>query len=241
VRDHLRIAAWIATAALTFGAGAVAAEDEPQERAARFKPARTYYLHVPTGYEYGRRERLPLFVAVYDGMASGRGEFRLWQPYADEEEFALLTPNFSEGYQTLDDGSDHELLKLVEEVSAEYRIDRHKILLTGIGAGGEFAYRFAMRYPHVAHTVVLIHPGELSEPVRAQRGEAPRFFLVLRASDDASRAHGELLADRLRRAGYVVHATSAGGAGATIPSDAVLDVVRLVRAMKLAHHAEAGS
>ena len=127
MRDHLRIAAWMFAGVLAAGAGAAVAEDEPQERAARFKPARTYYLHVPAGYAYGRRERLPLFVAVHDGMASGRGEFRLWQPYADEEEFALLTPNFSEGYQTLDAGSDHELLKLVEEVSAEYRIDRQKI------------------------------------------------------------------------------------------------------------------
>jgi poly(3-hydroxybutyrate) depolymerase len=241
MRDHLRIAAWIATAALAFGAGAVAAEEEPQERAARFKPARTYYLHVPASYELGRGDRLPLFVAVHAGMTSGRGEFRLWQPYADEEQFVLLTPNFSEGYQTLEAGSDLELLKLVEEVSAEYRIDRRKILLVGVGEGGEFAYRFAMRYPHFAHTVVLIHPGELPEPARAHRGEAPRFFLVLRSADEASRAQGELLAQQLRGTGYVVHATSAAAGGATIPSDAVLDVVRLVRAMKIAHGAEAGS
>jgi poly(3-hydroxybutyrate) depolymerase len=209
-----------------------AAAEEPVPVHARWRPSKTYYLHVPSGYAESGHARWPLFVAVHSGMSSGRGEFLLWQQYADQNGFLLVSPNFSEGFQSFSGDSDYQLLKIVEEVSAEYRVDRSKVLLSGVGDGGEFVYRFAMRYPGFAHTVVMVHPGELPDPARARRGESPRFYVVVRAADEAGQLRGEGLAQQLRWAGYDVRTSLDQGGGHTIPSHAVVEVLRLVDAMK---------
>jgi len=185
---------------------------------------------VPAGYHADRA--WPLFIAIHGGMASGIGEFTLWRQYADQEGFLLLAPNFSGRYHLFEGGSDRNLVKLVEEVSVDYRVDRERILLSGFAWGGEFAYSFAMAYPGLAHTVAVFNAGGFSRPVRADREAAhPRFYLAVGAAEPQYPQDNQALADLLRRNGYQVELHVARGVGHSIPSAAIIDVLRLFREM----------
>lgn len=209
------------------------ADTEPVERHARFRYSQTYYLHVPTGYTSGRA--WPLFICVHGAMASGKGDFLIWKQYADAEGFILLSPNFdglSDQYHLLEGGVDRILLALIDEVSEEHRVDRAKILLSGFSRGGQFAYRFAMRYPDRVHTVVVLNAGDLPTPAPAMGGRRPRFYLAAGSEEAVYPQQLPSLAERLRRAGYPAEVYIAHGIGHSIPPRAIVDVVELFRAMR---------
>lgn len=209
---------------------AAPAMTEPALHSARFNPSQTYYLEVPG--RYTGEQAWPLFIVIHGGMASGLGDFKLWRPYAEQEGFILLAPNMTGQYHLLEGGSDRALIHLVEELSQTYHIDRSKVLLTGFSWGGQFVYRFAMEYPAFAHTVAILNAADFPPPLPARGVIRPRFYLAVGAEEHVAPAHNGTLAAALRQAGYPVELLVARGVGHSIPSQAVVEILARVRAMK---------
>ncbi|MDP3723249.1 MAG: dienelactone hydrolase family protein [Candidatus Omnitrophota bacterium] len=209
---------------------AASATTEPVLYTARFNPSQTYYLEVPGG-ETGERS-WPLVIVIHGGMASGLGDFKLWRPYAVQEGFILLAPNMRGQYHLLEGGSDRVLVRLVEELSQTYRIDRSKVLLAGFSWGGQFAYRFAMKYPAFAHTVAILNAAQFPPSPPARGMIYPRFYLAVGAEERVALAHNGTLAAALRRAGYPVELLVARGVGHSIPSQAIVEILARIRAMQ---------
>ena len=206
------------------------AEEEPSLHHARFNPEQTYYLHVPA--QYTGQEVWPLFIVVHGGQSRGKGDFKLWKPYADQEGFILLAPNFSgEDHQFASD-SERILVKLMEEIWEDYRVDPQKILLSGFSSGGAFSYRFAMAYPALVHTVAIFNAGDFPNPALAQEAaRRPRFYLAVGSEEALYAQQSREFSVRLQQAGYEAQTFVARGVGHSIPSKSIIDVLELFRAM----------
>ncbi len=231
-RARRRLPTWVVAASLILARSSAGwSSIDTTLQNARFRPSQTYYLYVPEAYSALKPDRWPLLIAVHGRMASGRGEFQLWKQYADREGFVLVAPNFIGKFNEFEGGSDRTLVKIVEEVSQDYRIDRDRVLLSGFSWGAEFAYRFAMSYPSLVSAAALLNPGTLPAPERAQPGRRPRFYIAV-GGNEPSAAKAAGWAAALRQAGYQVELVVASGVGHSIPSRAIVDVLRLLREMK---------
>ena len=73
--------------------GVGADDEEPAALHTLPDSRQTYYLHIPQGYTSDRK--WPLFVFIHGESSSGLGTFNMWRPYADQEGFILLAPNFT--------------------------------------------------------------------------------------------------------------------------------------------------
>lgn len=213
-------------------AAAIEGED-PSLRHARFRPTQTYYLYVPQAYRLGGNDAWPLFVALHGSMTSGVGDFNLWKQYADQEGFILVAPNFPDQESVSIEQIDRRFVSIIEDVARDYRIDWHRILLSGFSWGGEFAYRFAMSYPRFAHSVAILCAASLPELVRPLAEVRPRFYLAAGGEDPQAVAQTRQVVAALKRSGYRAELYVARGVGSgAIPSKSVIDVLRLVREMK---------
>ena len=231
----VRLVAFVLVGLTAVDRPAPAAElDEPMARVARFDPGggATYFLHVPDGPP--PPGGWPLFIAVHGAMSSGKGDFKLWRPYADQEGFVLMAPNFQGAYYQFKGREDRLLLRMVEEVGTDIPIHRDKVLLSGFSRGGEFAYRMAMTFPEFAQTLVVFNASELPDPGLAGRSNPARVYFAVGSEEPGAAQDRRRLVELLKRSGYDAELTVARGVGHSIPSAAIADVLRLLREMRAA-------
>lgn len=113
--------------------------------------ARTYLVHLPTGYPHSQ-PAYPVVVVLHGTLGTGEkvsGQTR-FSELADREGFVVVYPdavaNWSDGRGTSDAEragvNDVAFFKaLVAELLSRYRLDAKRIYVTGVSSGGIMAYR----------------------------------------------------------------------------------------------------
>jgi polyhydroxybutyrate depolymerase len=118
--------------------------------------AREYLIHVPKSYDSTSAAPLMLNFHGFGGTATDHQEFADMRPLADTNNFILIYPQGSllEGYShwnpvlnTKNNKSRADdfgfIEALIEEVSAQYNIDKSRVYACGYSNGGFFAYALA--------------------------------------------------------------------------------------------------
>lgn len=244
---NLRWIVWMAVVAVAHGfvASGGWAEDQPPAeppaeqsplRQAQYDPQQTYYLHVPRACAGARP--CPVVVVLHGALASGQGDFNLWKPYAVDEGFVLIAPNFSidENFPgrpgQFPKKEDQIVFRLVNELSKEIRLDRQKIMLIGFSNGAKFVYAFVMTHRGFAHSAVLFNTGNLEPPEPATVPGRPRLYLAVGGEEKEYAQQAPGFVEALKQAGYSAQLLIATGVGHSIPSRSIGDVVRMIRSMK---------
>lgn len=164
-----------------------------------------FCLYIPESWD--GREALPLVVALHAGSGTGRGFVWTWLREARGRRFILLSPT-SRGPTWSLEGPDIDspmLKQMIEFVAGRWKVDRSRMLLTGLSDGATFTLLSGLRedspFSHLAPASGVLHSGLLaSGAIRRARGK--HIYLVHGAQDwmfPVSRAREA--AERLREAG----------------------------------------
>jgi phospholipase/carboxylesterase len=121
-----------------------------------------FALYVPETYD-GTRD-LPLVVALHGGSGTGREFVWTWLREARSREFILLAPT-SVGPTWALMGSDEDIAsvsRMIDFASANYRIDRSKVLMTGLSDGATYTLLGGLTedapFTHLAPISGVMHP-----------------------------------------------------------------------------------
>ncbi len=167
-----------------------------------------FALYVPEHYR-GDRD-LPLVIALHGGSGHGRDFLWTWLREARGRGFLLLAPTSVGPTWSLDapwrDGD--RIAAMVEFVAERYRVDRQRVLATGLSDGATFALLWGLGegapVTHLAPVSGVLHPANFAlgnlerargRPIRLVHGALDWMFpvaLARMASEELERAGAEL-------------------------------------------------
>lgn len=124
-----------------------------------------YYVYFPEDYKAD--VNWLLLVGVHGAGETGEDCFRRWQPLADDYSFVLLCPTFqvSDGVMN-DSDSGNKIATLLRILYSTYPF-QEQFFIAGNGAGGEFALRYALRYPYAMSGVASLAAENYPAPTTA--------------------------------------------------------------------------
>lgn len=143
-------------------------------------------LYVPDDYTDDRD--WPLIVALHGASGSGREYVWTWQRLAAEHGYLVLAPKSTDiTWSVLQPHIDAaSVTGAIDRVLADYRIDRQRVLLTGLSDGATFSYLLAFLAPEYFAGLAPI-AGELSqvaEPLLRRREGREVPLLVVHGAHD---------------------------------------------------------
>ena len=145
-----------------------------------------FHLYVPEGHAAERG--WPLVVALHGGFGSGRDFLWTWLREARSRGFLLLAPS-SRGSTWSLHGPDRDgpaLRSMIDWIAERWRVDRGRILLTGLSDGATFALLagLAAEAPYTALAPVsgVLHPASFASG-NLDRAHGRRIYLVHGALD----------------------------------------------------------
>ena len=145
-----------------------------------------FSLFVPERYD-GTRDR-PLVVALHGGMGHGRDYLWTWLREARSRELLLLAPDSADTTWGLHAPARDtaRLLSMIEFVSERWRVDRERILLTGLSDGATFSLLAGLAegapYTALAPLSGVFHPANLQNG-NLERARGRPIYLVHGALD----------------------------------------------------------
>jgi polyhydroxybutyrate depolymerase len=156
---------------------------------------RTYFVHVPPGYDPTRP--MPLMIALHGGRGNGGQAARYsgLSRQADQSGFLVAYPDGFGGHwndgRTFEQSSKREvvddsgfLIALIDHLANTYAIDRNRVYITGASNGAFMANRLACEH---ADRIAAIAPvigsmaAELAEKCRPSR---PMPVLMINGTED---------------------------------------------------------
>lgn len=172
-----------------FGANPAPANGHPGTGLIAWEPCEEHEacaLYVPDAYTPDRD--WPLIVALHGASGSGREYLWTWQRLAAEHGYLVLAPKSTEiTWSVLEPHIDvASVTGAIDRALAEYRIDRNRVLLTGLSDGATFSYLLAFLAPGYFAGVAPI-AGELSqvaEPLLRRREGREVPLLVVHGAHD---------------------------------------------------------
>jgi phospholipase/carboxylesterase len=121
-----------------------------------------FSLYVPETYDAGRA--CPLVVALHGGSGNGGAFLWSWVREARTRGMILMAPTaIGSTWSLMDPDTDGPSIdNMVDQVGAQWNIDRSRQLLTGMSDGGTFSYvlglRGGCRFTHLAPVAAAFHP-----------------------------------------------------------------------------------
>ncbi len=140
-----------------------------------------FSLYVPESYD-GSRE-LPLVVALHGGSGSGRTFVWTWLREARGRQFILLSPTSRGPTWSMigPDIDDESLRAMIEFVAEQWRVDRKRILLTGLSDGATYCLLCGLKEnsPYTALCAVsgVFHPANASNG-NLERAAGKRVYIA---------------------------------------------------------------
>lgn len=149
--------------------------DEPRERTGVAHVSRGghhggFSIYVPEYYDAQRQ--WPVIVALHGGSGNGRDFLWTWLREARSLGYILISP--SSVADTWGDTEERGLLEILTWMAQRYRLDRHRILLTGLSDGATFGLLYGLAHPDVYRAIAplcgVLHPahGPLGNLERAK-------------------------------------------------------------------------
>jgi phospholipase/carboxylesterase len=148
------------------GSGVHHVDNEPGSRGG-------YSLYVPEDYTAGCA--WPLVVALHGGSGNGRAFLWSWLRAARSVGAIVISPTATGPTWALmgDDADTPNLMRILEIVRGQWKIDPARMLLTGMSDGGTFCYvsglEAASPFTHLAPVAATFHP------LMAQMADAERL------------------------------------------------------------------
>ncbi|MFH1856110.1 MAG: hypothetical protein ABH836_02630 [Candidatus Omnitrophota bacterium] len=173
-----------------------------ESRKLRKDPEQIYYIYLPEKYSPARE--WPLFIGVHAYTCSGQDTIPIWQEYADNENFILVCPTFSNGYQRLEDAADNRMIDIIEEVEKDFSIDKKKILIAGFSGGAQFTHRFVLKHPEYINSASIMAAGSYDYPQRSRKAEHIKFLVGVGNKDIPRIELSKTFAKQLEDNGYQV-------------------------------------
>jgi poly(3-hydroxybutyrate) depolymerase len=119
------------------------------------KHARDYALFVPSNYS--PKVSWPLVISSHGRGGSGKGEMKRWSGLAKSHGFIAVCPDMltatteqhRQGTSKLSraEEDDEVLLSIYEEITAQFRVNRRAVMITGFSGGGNPSYWTGLRHP----------------------------------------------------------------------------------------------
>ncbi len=140
-----------------------------------------YTLYIPEDYSPDRP--IPLIVALHGGYGQGSEYVWTWLRPARSGAYAILAPkSWSETWDMSVPSSDTQsVVRMFNEVSSEYAIDRERIYLSGLSDGGIFTYILGLEQSQLFRGLAPV-AGALhlvvDQMLREGRGKDTPIFVV---------------------------------------------------------------
>jgi phospholipase/carboxylesterase len=140
-----------------------------------------YSLYIPESYEADRP--WPLIICLHGGYGEGYEYIWTWLRPARSRGYILLSPKSLDVTWTMSPNSidTRSIMKMLDEVAAEYSIDRSRLFLTGLSDGGIMTYLLGIErheiFTGIAPVAGALHP--MVDPLlRAKTGREVPIFVV---------------------------------------------------------------
>lgn len=149
-----------------------------------------FSLYVPEYYTPDlKADGWPLVVALHGGSGHGRDFLWSWLRDARSREMLLLSPSSrDQTWSLMGPDIDHaNLMRMIDYVKEQYRVDEEHILLTGMSDGGTFTWMSGLvetdgPYTHLAPIASSFHP-MLMEGIEPDRLKSLPIYLTHGALD----------------------------------------------------------
>lgn len=170
-----------------------------------------YSFYVPE--DYTPEKLWTLVVALHDESANGEAYLQTWIDEVQKRGMILLCPTYPIPRDHPAE-SDKRILKLKQLIESRYSVDRRRILVTGTGFGGHYAFYLGLRYPKEFSAVASIGNGmegrleQFFYRSYARANRLPFLTLVEKNSSETSSARSALF-EELRARGYSVETAEA--------------------------------
>ena len=140
-----------------------------------------YSLYIPENYTVERR--WPLIICLHGGYGEGYEYIWTWLRPARAHGYLLLSPKSLDVTWTMTPNSidTRSILLMLDEVAAEYSIDRSRLFLTGLSDGGIMTYLLGIErhemFTGIAPVAGALHP--MVDPMLRERtGRELPIFVV---------------------------------------------------------------
>jgi phospholipase/carboxylesterase len=140
-----------------------------------------YSLYIPENYKAERQ--WPLIICLHGGYGEGYEYIWTWLRPARARGHILLSPKSLDVTWTMTPNSidTRSILVMLDEVTAEYSIDRSRLFLTGLSDGGIMTYLLGIeqheRFAGIAPIAGALHP--MVDPMlRARTGRELPIFVI---------------------------------------------------------------
>jgi serine protease Do len=183
-----------------------------------------YWAYVPNDYNPAYQYALVLWLHPA-GDTFQSATLKAWKTQCEERGIILLAPKaqLPIGWQP----NDVELVKdLTEEFMKKYSIDRRRVVLHGMGAGGNLAYLLALQEREIYRAVLTIQTPARLPPPDHEPDFRLQYFLVEQQKSPAAKAV-KTTAESLRKLKFPVSYRALGGDPGTYPAPA--DVAEFAR------------
>ncbi|MBI4358533.1 MAG: hypothetical protein HY584_04470 [Candidatus Omnitrophica bacterium] len=174
-----------------------------------------YSLFVPG--EYTPDRSWPLVVVLHDTGGRGEEYIKVWAEAAKERGMIVFSPTYEEPRGGLPFDHDQRLIRLKRAIQDQYEVDPDRVLITGFGSGGHYAFYLGLRYPKEFTAIASIGNAVMGNLKKlfsfsyAELNQLPILMLVEQEKEitDSQETLAEL--DALQARGYFVEMVEAEG------------------------------
>lgn len=107
---------------------------------------RDYFLYLPPKIDPEKT----YWLVVYAHGAQGHvdQDLTIIKYFSECRDCIVVAPTFSRGYQLLKNQSDQRVIEIFNQLKKKYQL-HDQFFILGHSAGGQFAHRFTLKYPHL--------------------------------------------------------------------------------------------
>lgn len=150
-----------------------------------------YILYFPQALE--KTKNSPLVVAL-SPSADAQSMINVWRPVADKFKWVIFaSKEFKNGLDMTQ--SMKSIASSLEEVFAEFSVDKSKIILTGVSGGAMGAHAFVYTYPDLVNAIV-VNTGMINNYYLDKKSSYPRYKLAVFLASPTDFRYNEMKRDR---------------------------------------------
>lgn len=166
-----------------------------------------YSIFVPT--DYTPDKKWPLVIALHNESERGEDYIQAWLETAKKRGVIVFCPTYEQPRSGLPYDHDQRIIKLAESIQQQYEVDPNRILITGFGTGGHYAFYLGLRYPKEFTSIASIgngFSGILHKLFTYSYAEANQLPILMLLKPDDKIKEPEMLAqlNEIKKRGYLL-------------------------------------